>query len=98
MTWPVPAPLAPDSTGSVASGSGATGSAVASGGTPVGAPAVTVPGLALVPHTHLTHPRRLGKGAFGDVDLVEYEERGLTVAVKCNGTACASRGGRVPEL
>jgi hypothetical protein len=46
-------------------------------------------GLALVPHAHLTHPRRLGKGAFGDVDLAEYVERGLTVAVKCNGTNCA---------
>jgi hypothetical protein len=42
-----------------------------------------------VPHTHLTHTRRLGAGAFGDVDLVEYVERGLTVAVKCNGTNCA---------
>jgi hypothetical protein len=45
-------------------------------------------GLALVPHAHLTHPRLLGKGAFGDVDLAEYVERGLTVAVKCNGTTC----------
>ena len=42
-----------------------------------------------MPHAHLTHPRRLGNGAFGDVDLAEYVERGLTVAVKCNGTACA---------
>ena len=42
-----------------------------------------------MPHAHLTHPRRLGKGAFGDVDLAEYLERGLTVAVKCNGTTCA---------
>ena len=42
-----------------------------------------------MPHAHLTHPRRLGKGAFGDVDLAEYVERGLTVAVKCNGTNCA---------
>ncbi len=42
-----------------------------------------------MPHAHLTHPRRLGKGAFGDVDLAEYVERGLTVAVKCNGTTCA---------
>jgi hypothetical protein len=42
-----------------------------------------------VPHAHLTHPRFLGKGAFGDVDLAEYVERGLTVAVKCNGTTCA---------
>jgi serine/threonine protein kinase len=39
-----------------------------------------------VPHARLTHPRRLGKGAFGDVDLAEYV---LTVAVKCNGTTCA---------
>ncbi len=46
-------------------------------------------GLALVPFTHLAHPRRLGKGAFGDVDLMEYVGRGLMVAVKCNGTACA---------
>jgi serine/threonine protein kinase len=39
-----------------------------------------------VPHARLTHPRRLGKGAFGDVDLAEYV---LTVAVKCSGTTCA---------
>ncbi len=42
-----------------------------------------------MPHTLLTHPRFLGKGAFGDVDLAEYVERGLTVVVKCNGTTCA---------
>ena len=42
-----------------------------------------------MPHAHLTHLRRLGKGAFGDVDLAEYAERGLTVAVKCNGTNSA---------
>ncbi len=50
---------------------------------------VPLPQSGLHPHTHLTCPRRLGKGAFGDVDLVEYVERGLTVAVKCNGTNCA---------
>ena len=42
-----------------------------------------------MPHARLTHPRRLGKGAFGDVDLMQDVERGLTVAVKCNGTNCA---------
>ena len=56
---------------------------------PAGRAQAATVGLALVPHAHLTHPRRLGKGAFGDVDLAEYLERGLTVAVKCNGTACA---------
>jgi serine/threonine protein kinase len=37
----------------------------------------------------LAHIRHLGGGAFGDVDLMDYVERGLTVAVKCNGTTCA---------
>jgi serine/threonine protein kinase len=32
----------------------------------------------------------VGRGAFGDVDLAEYLERGIEVAVKCNGTACAN--------
>jgi hypothetical protein len=81
---PAPASPAPASPApSTLAGNASAPASVAS------APLATTVGLALVPHTHLTHPRRLGNGAFGDVDLAEYVERGLMVAVKCNGTACA---------
>jgi hypothetical protein len=77
-----------DGVGAWGAGAGAGAGAEAAGPLgPVGKMATI--GLALVPHAHLTHPRLLGKGAFGDVDLAEYVERGLTVAVKCNGTTCA---------
>jgi hypothetical protein len=39
--------------------------------------------LPLVPWTALT-----GKGTFGDVALMDWSARGLTLAVKCNGTDC----------
>jgi hypothetical protein len=42
-----------------------------------------------VPHVHVTHSRRLGMGAFGEVDVVEYNQLELAVAVKCNCAACA---------
>ncbi len=63
----------------------------ASGGGGSGGPKTTSRGvgLALVPHAHLTSPRFLDKGAFGDVHLVEYVARGMRVAVKCNGTTSA---------
>ncbi len=44
--------------------------------------------LPLVPWTALAHLRKLGAGAFGDVSLMDWSARGLTVAVKCNGTDC----------
>jgi hypothetical protein len=57
---------------------------------PIGA-AGTTPAtrLPLVPWTDLAFRRHLGKGAFGDVALMAWARRGLTVAVKCNGTTCA---------
>ena len=45
--------------------------------------------LPLVPWADLAFRRHLGKGAFGDVALMAWARRGLTVAVKCNGTTCA---------
>jgi hypothetical protein len=42
--------------------------------------------LPLVPWADLAFRRHLGKGAFGDVALMAWARRGLTVAVKCNGT------------
>jgi hypothetical protein len=44
----------------------------------------------LVPWTALARLRNLGSGAFGDVALMDcqWSARGLTVAVKCNGTTC----------
>jgi len=44
-----------------------------------------------VPWAALTSLRNLGSGSFGDVALMEWSARGLTVAVKCNGTDCADR-------
>ncbi len=44
--------------------------------------------LPLVPWTALAHLRNLGSGAFGEVALMDWSARGLTVAVKCNGTDC----------
>jgi hypothetical protein len=44
--------------------------------------------LPLVPWNHLAFRRKLGSGAFGDVALMDWSARGLTVAVKCNGTDC----------
>jgi hypothetical protein len=41
-----------------------------------------------VPWTTLVYLRNLGSGAFGDVALMDWSARGLTVAVKCNGTDC----------
>ena len=41
-----------------------------------------------MPWTALAHLRNLGSGAFGDVALMDWSARGLTVAVKCNGTDC----------
>ncbi len=54
----------------------------------VSPPAATSGRLPLVPWTALAHLRNLGKGAFGDVALMDWSARGLTVAVKCNGTDC----------
>ena len=51
-------------------------------------PAAPTGRLPLVPWTALAHLRNLGKGAFGDVALMDWSARGLTVAVKCNGTDC----------
>jgi len=44
-----------------------------------------------VPWAALTSLGNLGSGSFGDVALMEWSARGLTVAVKCNGTDCADR-------
>ncbi len=45
--------------------------------------------LPLVPWIALAQLRSLGSGAFGDVALMDWSARGLTVAVKCNGTNSA---------
>jgi serine/threonine protein kinase len=39
-----------------------------------------------VPWNALAHQRILGSGTFGDVALMDWSTRWLTVAVKCNGT------------
>ncbi len=44
--------------------------------------------LPRVPWTDLALRRHLGKGAFGDVALMAWASRGLSVAVKCNGVSC----------
>ncbi len=46
--------------------------------------------LPLVPWAALAFRRHLGEGAFGDVGLMAWSARGLTVAVKCNGTICVN--------
>ena len=42
--------------------------------------------LQVVPWSQLRHVKSLGEGHFGAVDLMEWAERGLQVAVKRNGT------------
>jgi hypothetical protein len=56
----------------------------------VAPPAAPTGRLPLVPWTALVLLRNLGSGAFGDVALMDWSARGLTVAVKCNGTDCAN--------
>jgi serine/threonine protein kinase len=48
------------------------------------------PRLPLVPWADLVFVRHLGAGAFGDVALMTWPHRGLTVAVKCNGLDTAN--------
>jgi hypothetical protein len=50
--------------------------------------ASTLDYLPLIAYTLLRRLRQLGKGAFGDVGLVEWLERGVEAAIKCNGTNC----------
>jgi hypothetical protein len=82
-------------------GGAATAAAPTAGSTaPTAAPTVTasestapvapIARLPIIPWADLAFRRHLGKGAFGDVALMAWARRGLTVAVKCNGTTCAN--------
>jgi hypothetical protein len=88
---PVPVPSG------VQAGAGVGGAAVPTGvgagaGAGAGLPGTPMPTprLPLVPWSGLTHLRYVGKGAFGDVAMMEWSARGLTVAVKCNGVDCVN--------